>query len=311
MPVPLKFRMKLDTGLLFGGNQVPGRMMSSRSTYTLDANGQIEVHQIDIEALRAVGFVLVAHPDGHFPGASGGTLASLPDVGVETSSNDAVVAATPQCASPGGRVIHLSPAPALGSGITQLTDDVTAGPGSGSHAATIPTHVVTNTGLTQMGANTLKGKTSSRTANATDLTATQATVMLNAMVVPPAAGITQLTGDVTAGPGSGSQATTIAANVVGNAKLAQMAAHTFKGNNSGSAANPSDLTASQLTAELNSMVGDSGSGGTKGLAPAPAAGDAAAGRYLQADGTWAIPLGSGITQLTGDIAAAPDFWTAG
>jgi hypothetical protein len=135
--------------------------------------------------------------------------------------------------------------------------------------------------------------------------ATQATVMLDAMVVPPAAGITQLTGNVTAGPGSGSQATTIAANAVGNAKLARMAAHTFKGNNSGSAANPSDLTASQLTAELNSMVGDSGSGGTKGLAPAPGVGDAAAGKYLKADGTWAVPLGSGITQLAGDITAGP------
>ena len=53
------------------------------------------------------------------------------------------------------------------------------------------------------------------------------------------------------------------------------------------------------------MVGDSGSGGTKGLAPAPAAGDAAAGKYLKADGTWAVPPGSGITQLTGDITAGP------
>jgi len=40
--------MKLYTGLPFGGNQIPGRMMPSRSTYTLDADSQIEVHQIDI-----------------------------------------------------------------------------------------------------------------------------------------------------------------------------------------------------------------------------------------------------------------------
>ncbi len=37
------------------------------------------------------------------------------------------------------------------------------------------------------------------------------------------------------------------------------------------------------------MVGDSGAGGTKGAVPAPAAGDAAAGKYLKADGTWAVP----------------------
>jgi hypothetical protein len=37
---------------------------------------------------------------------------------------------------------------------------------------------------------------------------------------------------------------------------------------------------------LNALVGDSGAGGTKGLVPAPAAGDAAAGKFLKADGTW-------------------------
>lgn len=39
------------------------------------------------------------------------------------------------------------------------------------------------------------------------------------------------------------------------------------------------------------MVGDSGSGGTKGAVPAPAAGDAAAGKFLKADGTWATAGG--------------------
>lgn len=37
---------------------------------------------------------------------------------------------------------------------------------------------------------------------------------------------------------------------------------------------------------VDSMVGDSGAGGAKGLVPAPAAGDAAAGKVLGASGTW-------------------------
>jgi hypothetical protein len=45
------------------------------------------------------------------------------------------------------------------------------------------------------------------------------------------------------------------------------------------------------------MVGDSGSGGTMGLVPAPAAGDAAAGKYLKADGTWAT-AGGGLATST-------------
>ena len=40
---------------------------------------------------------------------------------------------------------------------------------------------------------------------------------------------------------------------------------------------------------LVNFVGDSGAGGTAGLVPAPAAGDAAAGKCLKADGTWAVP----------------------
>jgi hypothetical protein len=53
------------------------------------------------------------------------------------------------------------------------------------------------------------------------------------------------------------------------------------------------VTAAAATAALNAVVGDSGSGGTKGLVPAPASGDAAAGKFLKADGTFAVPAGGG------------------
>ena len=73
-----------------------------------------------------------------------------------------------------------------------------------------------------------------------------------------------------------------------------MSANTIKGNNTGSTSNSSDLNASQVTAMLNNVVGDSGSGGTKGLVPAPAVNDAAAGKFLKADGTWSVPAGGNV-----------------
>lgn len=98
-----------------------------------------------------------------------------------------------------------------------------------------------------------------------------------------------LTGDVTTS--AGAVATTIANDAVTNAKMANMATATFKGRTTAGTGDPEDLTATQATAMLNAVVGDSGSGGTKGLVPAPGAGDAAAGKFLKADGTFAVPAG--------------------
>lgn len=109
----------------------------------------------------------------------------------------------------------------------------------------------------------------------------------------PTAAMPALTGDVT--NSAGSLSTTIANAAVTNAKLATMAASTIKGNNTGVAAAPSDLTATQATALLNAFTGDSGSGGVKGLVPAPAAGDTAAGKFLKANGTWTTPPAAAAT----------------
>lgn len=95
--------------------------------------------------------------------------------------------------------------------------------------------------------------------------------------------ITALTGDVTA-TGPGSVAATIAANAVTNAKLAQMPAHTFKGNNTGSTANALDLTQTQLTAELNQFTIS-----LQGVVPGSGGGTS---NFLRADGTWAAPTGA-------------------
>jgi hypothetical protein len=88
-----------------------------------------------------------------------------------------------------------------GSGITELTGDVTAGPGSGSQVATLANTAVaagTYGDATHVAQVTVDAK--GRLTAATSV----------AITFPPDTGITQLTGDVTAGPGSGSQAATLA-----------------------------------------------------------------------------------------------------
>lgn len=89
-----------------------------------------------------------------------------------------------------------------------------------------------------------------------------------------------LTGDVT-GSGTASFAATIAAAAVTNAKLANMAAHTYKGNNTGSTAAPIDVTSTQLTADLNVF-----SSSLQGLVPSSGGGTT---NFLRADGTFAAP----------------------
>lgn len=64
-----------------------------------------------------------------------------------------------------------------------------------------------------------------------------------------------------------------------------------------------NLTSGVLAAaRLPLLGGDSGAGGSTGAAPAPAAGDATAGKYLCADGTWRVPGAGG-----GGISAGVSF----
>ncbi len=92
-----------------------------------------------------------------------------------------------------------------------------------------------------------------------------------------------------------------------NAKLATVATNTIKGRVTAGTGAVEDLTGAQATTILSAVVGDSGSGGTKGLVPAPAAGDTAAARFLSAAGTFAaaVPVGS-ITMYAANTA--PTGW---
>lgn len=82
----------------------------------------------------------------------------------------------------------------------------------------------------------------------TSVNGAQGAVIVNA--------INELTGDVVAGPATQSQSasSTIQANVVSNSKLAQMTAHTVKGNNAGSTANASDLSLGTATETTSSVL---------------------------------------------------------
>ena len=167
-----------------------------------------------------------------------------------------------------------------------LTSDVT-GSGTGSFATTIANDAVTFAKMQNIATDRLIGRDTALSGDPEEISLNSTLEFTGAGAIQRAA----LTGDVTATAGSNS--TTIANDAVTNAKLANMGASTIKGNNTGGSADPLDLTATQVTAMLNNMVGDSGSGGTKGLAPAPSAGDTAAGKFLKADGTWAVPSGGG------------------
>ncbi len=63
-----------------------------------------------------------------------------------------------------------------------------------------------------------------------------------------------------------------------------------------------DGGAGDVTIDAPVMLGDSGSGGAAGVAPAPAAGDAAAGKFLKADATWEVStVGLSLTITTAKL----------
>lgn len=107
-----------------------------------------------------------------------------------------------------------------------------------------------------------------------------------------------LQGDVT-GSGTGTFSTTIASNVVTNAKAAQMGANTIKGNNTGSTANAADLTATQVTAMLDTFTSS-----TKGLATPPVR--AATTANITLSGAQTI---DGVSVVAGELVLAKNQTT--
>jgi hypothetical protein len=110
-------------------------------------------------------------------------------------------------------------------------------------------------------------------------------------------------GDITV---SGSGATwTIDNAAVSLAKMANLAANSIIGNNTGSSAAPIALTVAQTTAMLDTFTSS-----LKGLAPASGGGTT---NFLRADGTWAAPPAGGSVawgSITGTLSSQTDLNTA-
>ena len=172
-----------------------------------------------------------------------------------------------------------------GNAATVTTNANLTGPvTSVGNATSITANSINNTMLSQVATQTFRGRTTAGTGNIEDLTVSQAKTLLNLTGSNSGDQTITLTGDVT-GTGNGSFAATVASNAITNAKAAQMAANTIKGNNTAGLANATDLTPTQVTAMLNNF-----SSTLKGLVPLSGGG---ATNFLRADGTWAAPPGSG------------------
>src|SRR5262245_8303643 len=174
-------------------------------------------------------------------------------------------------------------------------------------------YAVTNTKLAIMSSPGIKGSYTTGPVPVSDLTGTQVTTLIltqfdnfNQGVVPGSGGGTTnfLRADKTwAAPPSGILTVTDSATIdltitgsdltafvkdasITNSKLAPAAAFSFRGNPSGTAATPQDMSTTQATALINLFTGT-----LSGAVPGGSADDTT--KFLRGDGQWQVPPGTG------------------
>ena len=168
----------------------------------------------------------------------------------------------------------------------QLTGDVT-GSGNGSFAATIAAKAVTLAKMADLAASSIIGNNTLASATPIALTATQVRTLINVAdgannYVHP-----NHTGDVTS---VADGATTIAAKAVTLAKMADLAANSIIGNNTGGATTPKALTVAEVQTMLSVLsnpmttLGDIIYGGASGLATRLAGNTTATRKFLAQTG---------------------------
>lgn len=136
------------------------------------------------------------------------------------------------------------------------------------------------------------------------------------LVLPGGVDIVTAAGDTMVIASDGSSNVRVLAYQSAGASLSSIAQNKLLGRVSSGTGLVEALSGTQATGLLDAVVGDAGSGGTKGLVPAPASGDAAAGKFLSAAGTFSVPTIASLipqgrltaTSLTpviaGDVSAA-------
>jgi hypothetical protein len=207
------------------------------------------------------------------------------------SPNWDVVAFGGSAAGGGGGGSPVNPSPLTAANDTNITLTLGGTPATALLQASSITAGWTGT----LAAGRLNGNVVQAVVNDTNVTGSIAaqTLTLGWTGTLAAARFPALTGDVT--NTAGTLATTIANGAVSNAKMANMAANSIKGNNTGSAATPIDLTGTQTTAMLDTVTTS-----LKGLAPASGGGTT---NFLRADLTWAAPTAAAaltsINTMTG------------
>ncbi len=156
------------------------------------------------------------------------------------------------------------------------TGDVTS---IGDSATAIAGNAVTDAKLRDSAASSVIGRAAATAGDPADIVASADTVL---MMTGGTVGFAKV---------SGSQ---VNGSTLQNSKLSAMAAGTLKGNNTGAAANPIDLTAPQATAMLDTFTTS-----LKGLVPPSGGGTA---NFLRADGAFATPAGGGNVSGPGSAA---------